>query len=170
MPLSRAGNQAFLGSQRKIHHVANPFSPLPSEFTGPYLALRLRYYYNPNKSGSDSLAKECVDKIGLAETPRKTKSGIAVSISSPLPGNLDVPLGGETRVAALVTGTGPKENTVEWNVSGLGCLEATCGRVEKDMYHAPDAMPSPPYVTLTASAKADPTAKASVTVRIVPPH
>ena len=29
---------------------SNPFPALPSEFTGPYLALRFRYYYNPDKS------------------------------------------------------------------------------------------------------------------------
>ncbi len=27
-----------------------PFQPLPSDFTGPYLALRFRFYYNPDKS------------------------------------------------------------------------------------------------------------------------
>ena len=27
---------------------SNPFPPLPSEFTGPYLALRFRFYYNPD--------------------------------------------------------------------------------------------------------------------------
>jgi TonB family protein len=26
-----------------------PFSPLPTQFTGPYLALRFRFYYNPEK-------------------------------------------------------------------------------------------------------------------------
>jgi TonB family protein len=29
---------------------SNPFPALPSEFTGQYLALRFRYYYNPDKS------------------------------------------------------------------------------------------------------------------------
>jgi TonB family protein len=29
---------------------SNPFPPLPHEFTGPYLALRFRFYYNPDKS------------------------------------------------------------------------------------------------------------------------
>jgi TonB family protein len=29
---------------------SNPFPPLPSEFNGPYLALRFRFYYNPDKS------------------------------------------------------------------------------------------------------------------------
>jgi TonB family protein len=28
---------------------SNPFPPLPSEFTGPFLALRFRFYYNPDK-------------------------------------------------------------------------------------------------------------------------
>ena len=30
--------------------MSNPFPPLPNEFTGPYLALRFRFYYNPDKS------------------------------------------------------------------------------------------------------------------------
>jgi TonB family protein len=29
---------------------SNPFPPLPSNFTGPYLALRFRFYYNPDKA------------------------------------------------------------------------------------------------------------------------
>jgi TonB family protein len=28
---------------------SNPFPPLPNEFNGPYLALRFRFYYNPDK-------------------------------------------------------------------------------------------------------------------------
>src|ERR1700751_1152697 len=28
---------------------SNPFPPLPGDFTGPYLALRFRFYYNPDK-------------------------------------------------------------------------------------------------------------------------
>src|SRR5256885_3058156 len=29
---------------------SNPFPPLPTDFRGPYLALRFRYYYNPDKA------------------------------------------------------------------------------------------------------------------------
>jgi len=29
---------------------SNPFPPLPSQFTGPYLSLRFRFYYNPDKA------------------------------------------------------------------------------------------------------------------------
>jgi TonB family protein len=33
---------------------SNPFAPLPAEFTGPYLALRFRFYYNPQKGDLDT--------------------------------------------------------------------------------------------------------------------
>lgn len=29
---------------------SNPFPPLPGEFTGPYITLRFRFYYNPDKT------------------------------------------------------------------------------------------------------------------------
>jgi|SRR5271165_371750 len=31
---------------------SNPFDPLPEQFTGPYLALRLHFFYNPSKSAN----------------------------------------------------------------------------------------------------------------------
>jgi hypothetical protein len=126
---------------------SNPFPPLPSEFTGPFLALRFPFCYNPDT---------------------KAKSGIAVSISAPA--DLHVPIGGSEVVTATVTGT--KENAVEWRVSGEGCSDSECGKMADDLYVAPSVLPNPPFVTLTAVSKADPTASASVTVHIVqaPPH
>ena len=151
---------------------SNPFPPLPNEFTGPFLALRVRFYYNPDSTGSDSSDKKnCPERIDLAESRTKTKSGIAVSISAPRPSDLEVPLGGSIVLTAIVTGTGTRENTVDWNLSGFGCSGATCGEITKDSYHAPTVMPNPPLVTLTAVSKADTAAKASVTLHIVqPPH
>ena len=32
---------------------SNPFPPLPQEFNGPYLSLRFRFYYNPDKADLD---------------------------------------------------------------------------------------------------------------------
>jgi outer membrane biosynthesis protein TonB len=29
---------------------SNPFPPLPAEFRGQYLALRFRFYYNPDRN------------------------------------------------------------------------------------------------------------------------
>ena len=125
---------------------SNPFPPLPELFTGQYLALRVRYYYNPTKSGETS------------------KSGVTVSILSTSDG-LHVPVG-ETEVVAL-TVTGAKDCSVEWTVSGPGCSGSACGKMMGYVYVAPSARPNPPDVTLMAVSKADPTAKASVTVHIV---
>lgn len=139
---------------------SNPFPGLPSEFTGPYLALRLRFYYNPDRGDLDS-------KIDLAPSRTKTKSGVAVSVTLPLLGDTNVPLGGLKFVRAVMTGTGSKENTVEWSISGFGCSEKSCGEITEEAYHAPTVMPSSPFVTLTAISTADPSAKASITLHIV---
>jgi TonB family protein len=42
IPLDRA---AYAGIS-----ASNPFPPLPPEFKGPYLALRIRFYYNPDRN------------------------------------------------------------------------------------------------------------------------
>jgi TonB family protein len=44
---------------------SNPFPPLPSEFTGPYLALRFRFYYNPDKSDLDGSAVRPNTRLAL---------------------------------------------------------------------------------------------------------
>jgi hypothetical protein len=126
-----------------------PFPPLLSGFRGQYLALRFRFFYNPNKSNPAASL---------------SKSEIGVSIS-PVGDDLQVLVGGSKVFTATVTGT--QETSVEWSVTGSGCSDSLCGKMVKDMYLAPSVLPSPPLVTLTASSKADPTAKASVTVHIV---
>ena len=128
---------------------SNPFPPLPTEFNGSYLALRMRFYYNPDKSD-------------LAQSP--SKSAIAVSIS---PTDPEVPVGGSKVVTATVTGANKK--SVRWSVIGTGCSGSACGKMKKGSYLAPHVLPSPPFVILTAASKADPTVKASVTVHIVQP-
>ena len=145
---------------------SNPFKPLPTGFTKPFLALRIRFYYNPDKADSYAPDKHLTDPARGApsETCVKPTSGIKVSISAPA--DLRVPVGGFKTMTVLMTGTGSQDNTVEWKVSGFGCSGATCGEMTKDTYHAPAMMPNPPFVMLTATSKADPSAKASVTVHI----
>jgi len=160
--LDRAAWGSIVGS--------NPYPPLPSEFTGQYLALRFRFSYNPGVSGSDSLAGGCSDntaKAYFASSQSKASSGVSVIVTAPLLGDMDVPLGSSKLVTAMVTGSGSKESTVEWRISGLGCSGTSCGEIIKDSYHAPSVMPSTSLVTLTAVAKADPSAKASITLHIV---
>ena len=145
---------------------SNPFPALPSEFTGPYLALRLRFAYNPDKSDSRNSEKKCDDYPTKVDSP-KAQSGITVSIFAP--DGVRVPIGGSRPISAVVTGTGAKENGVDWNVSGFGCSGAACGKMTESAYLSPNNLPDPPFVTLTAVSKADPTAKASVTLHIIDP-
>jgi TonB family protein len=145
---------------------SNPFKPLPTEFKGSYLALRFRYYYNPDKSDLEPGGPPTSGKGNTGGSSTKSKSGIIVSVSAP--GSLQVPAGGSQVVTATVTGT--EEKVVEWTITGSGCSGSACGKMAGDLYVAPNTVPSLPDVTLTASAKADPTAKASVTLRIVQPH
>lgn len=135
---------------------ASPFPPLPGGFTGPYLPLRIPFYYNldVNDNEWDDLPTLSV-----------SKSDVRVSISAP--GNLQIPVGGSQVVAAIVTGTNEQE--VEWRITGPGCSASTLGNVVGDLYIAPRTLPNPAAVTLTAFAKADHTAKASITVHIAQP-
>ena len=48
--VSRSGDAALDRAAWSGIFASNPFPPLPGEFTGPYLALRFRFYYNPDKS------------------------------------------------------------------------------------------------------------------------
>ncbi len=151
---------------------SNPFPPLPGEFTGQYLALRLRFSYNPGLTGLESSGLACSDstKVDLAESHTKSRSGMSVIVTAPLSGDLNVPLGGSKLVRAMVTGSGSKESAVEWRISGLGCSGSSCGEISQDSYHAPSVMPSTSLVTLTAVAKADPSANVSITLHIVDPN
>lgn len=133
----------------------NPFPSLPKEFPDPYLLLRLRYYYNPDKSDLDGSASS-----STSSTP--SKSGIAVNISSS--GSSTVPAG-ESRVIT-VTVTGTKKKAVKWTIRGLGCSNSSCGEMVENLYVAPSIPPTPSEVTLTAISKADHTAKASMTFHI----
>ncbi len=149
---------------------SNPFPPLPSQFTGTYLALRFRFYYNLGKSDFSIFGGHRTDPVKSAspETPARPKSAVKVSISGP--SDLRVPLGGLKTITVLVTGTATQDNTVEWSVSGFGCSGQSCGEMTKDTYQAPAVVPNPPFVTLTATSRADPSAKASITVHIFDDH
>src|SRR5438552_17783603 len=54
---------------------SNPFPPLPGDFTGPYLALRFRFYYNPDRSDLASAA--------VAQAEHLTLWGITVGAPAP---------------------------------------------------------------------------------------
>ncbi|HKV94227.1 MAG TPA: TonB family protein [Candidatus Angelobacter sp.] len=145
---------------------SRPFKPLPDKFTGQYLALRFRFFYNPAKSdlgGSGKRTSPVHSNEAAPTSSTPSKSGIAVNISSS--GDLRVPVGESMVIQATVAGT--KKKAVKWSLSGLGCSNSACGEMVGNLYVAPSVPPNPPDVTLTAISKADPTAKASVSLHIV---
>ena len=126
---------------------SSPFPPLPSDFTGPYLALRFRFYYNPDKSDL---------------------TRIEVSISPP---------GMTTGFGWRVEASYRYGDRNQRECRGVECqrirLLRFCVRQDGGQpVPCPSVLPNPPFVTLTAVSKADRTASASVTVHIVqaPPH
>jgi TonB family protein len=139
---------------------SNPFPPLPTEFAGQYIGLRFTFYYNPGKADLDAATH--ASPTGQSSS----KSGIKVSISRSDGGS--VPIGGSEVVHATVTGS--TNTAVNWNVTGVGCVDSACGTMSGQMYLAPKMLPSPSSVVLTATSEADSTASAWVTIQLVKPE
>jgi hypothetical protein len=149
--VSTSGDEALdLGAWDGIS-LSSPFLPLPSEFTGEYLGLRFKFFYNPDKA----------DLGGTTTAP--SKSGVTVRISPPK--DVNVPIDGSAVVVA--TAAGSANTAVKWSITGAACSVSDCGTMQGDLYLAPSSLPSPPSVTLTAISEADPTATASITVNLV---
>jgi hypothetical protein len=128
-----------------------PFPPLPTQFTGDHLALRMHFYYNPGPG----------EESGIPQSP---KSGVTVTIF-PRP-SIDVPVGGTQVVSATVKGS--TNTAVRWSVTGPGCSGSACGSVSGGLYLAPRAAPRASTVTLVATSEADPDASDFITVHIGP--
>ena len=57
---------------------------------------------------------------------------------------------------------------VTWSLSGAGCSGAACGTIsEAGLYTAPSSVPSPPFVTVTATSVGDPSSSASATISVL---
>jgi TonB family protein len=102
---------------------------------------------------------------GMSLSTHRQQSGAKVSISPQTDRRLAV--GYSRPLAAIVTGT--SDTRVEWGVMGPGCSGSACGFVEGDVYVAPVVVPNPPFVRLTATARADAQASDSITVCIAQP-
>lgn len=76
---------------------------------------------------------------------------IAVTVSAP---SATLKIGESQTYTATVTGT--SNTAVNWSVSGAGCTGAACGSITTaGVYTAPQIVPQPPAVTITAAAQAD---------------
>jgi hypothetical protein len=111
------------------------------------------------------IATSTADSTKTASASVTILPPVAVSIS---PTTAQVGAGKTQQFTASVTGT--TNTAVTWSLSGVGCSGATCGTISSSgLFTAPAGVPSPAQVIVTATANADITKSASVTVTILPP-
>ena len=119
----------------------------------------------PNPSFIFVTATSVADSTKSSSAMVTIAQQIAVSIS---PISAQIAVGARGQFTAKVTGT--SITGVTWSVNGAGCSGAACGTVSSTgLYTAPDTVPNPAQVRVTATAIADGVTMASATVTIIVP-
>ncbi len=91
-------------------------------------------------------------------------SDVSVSLNPP---SASVELGGLQPFSAAVNSKGKPNLSVTWSVSGAGCATAACGSVDPSgNYIAPQILPAPAGISLSATSVADPSKSASAAITI----
>ncbi|MGH9679240.1 MAG: hypothetical protein ACRD4Y_04760, partial [Candidatus Acidiferrales bacterium] len=99
-------------------------------------------------------ATSAADSTKSASASIQITSNISISVS---PQAASVELGSSKAFSATVNSAGSANPNITWAVSGTGCAGATCGIVDTfGNYTAPQILPNPPSVSLTATSVADP--------------
>ena len=118
------------------------------------------------------LPSPAVVQVTATSQADSTKSGSAnetitsdISLAlTPNPANVE--LGAVQGFHATLTSAGHPDSTIRWSVNGASC-PAACGTVDASgNYTAPQILPSPVSVTLTAQSAADPSKQASAAITI----
>ena len=104
---------------------------------------------------SISVTATSVEDPSKSSTAQVTiASDISVSAS---PQAAPVELGAARQFTATVNSAGNPNRSVRWTLSGTGCTGANCGTVDSfGAYTAPQILPIPAAISLTASSLADP--------------
>ncbi len=112
-------------------------------------------------------ATGCGTTSGTSTADRKHKPSPVVQVSV-APTNASVRAGNAQQFAATVTGT--SNTAVTWSVGGVVSGNSTAGTVNSNgQYVAPQLLPAPNTVTVTATSAADTTKNASATVTLLNP-
>ncbi len=107
-------------------------------------------------------AASMADPTKSASATVTIASDIAVNV---FPATAAVELGGQQSFQASVVSAGKPSTAVAWSLSGPGCTGAACGTVDASgIFTAPQIMPSPGVISLTAKSVADPSRSASATI------
>lgn len=119
---------------------SSPLPPLPPEFHGENLVLRLAFRYNPSLQG-------------LTPSVIQINTGQAQQF-----------------LPVLQRVSDPALFHISWSVQGFDCTADSCGTVSATgLYTAPARILSPTNVKVVAAAADDPGEQASATVTIVQP-
>jgi hypothetical protein len=171
--------------------VSNPFSPLPVEFSGPFLALRFSFYYNPatdvetqgTNSGIPAHTRASHDNELLtppillrnpftsgdplsAGTATEQAARAAAVRMAPI--DVQIPLGSFLALDAFGLAARETANpAVKWNIVGQDCSDGTCGTVIDDLYIAPTLMPSSTVVTVKAISDVEGNPRAWVRIHLI---
>jgi len=128
--------------------------------TGLYTAPQIM----PSPATLTVTATSVVDPSKSGAATVTVTSDISITV---LPGTAPVELGALRQFAASVTGSGNPNRAVSWSVAGSGCSGAACGTVDSSgLFTAPQILPSPASVTLTARSVADPSKAASAAITV----
>jgi len=121
----------------------------PADLPSP-TALQITATSQADTTKSGSATETVLSDITLALTPNPAS----------------VELGATQGFQATVTSAGHPDTTVRWSVSGAACASG-CGSISASgSYVAPQILPSPASVTLTAQSVADPSKQISAVVAI----
>jgi hypothetical protein len=108
-------------------------------------------------------AQSIADPAKRASATVTILSDITVSLT---PSAIGVELGALQAFRAAIASAGQPSTIIRWSISGAACPSA-CGSLDANgNYTAPQILPSPATVTLTAQSLADPSKQASATITI----
>ena len=117
----------------------------------------------PGQASVEVRATSQADPTKFAAAQVTIASDIALSLA---PATASVELGAAQSFLAMLTSSGHPDSSVRWSLSGVSC-PANCGSVDASgAYTAPQVLPSPTLVALTAQSVADPSKQASATIAI----
>ncbi len=117
----------------------------------------------PSPATVQVTATSHVDSTKSATANVTVTSDITLTLT---PNPVSVELGATQAFHATLTSSGHPDTTVRWSVSGSSCSSG-CGTVDASgNYTAPQILPSPANVTLTAQSVADPSKQVSAAVTV----
>ena len=103
-----------------------------------------------------------LSEVGMATVTIGSPTSVSISVS---PASVTLSVKGQQQFSASVTGS--SNTSVNWTVTGIGCVAGSCGTITTGgLYTAPATIPNPALATVTATSVADPTKSSSASVVI----